>query len=42
MTHVFFCLQEDAPEEHRVWEKANPLAQDGGAMAALNYMHQGT
>lgn len=32
-------LQEDAPEEHRVWEKANPLAQDGGAFA-LNQQQQ--
>jgi len=23
--------EEDTPEEHRVWEKANPMATDGGA-----------
>jgi hypothetical protein len=23
--------EEDSPEEHRVWEKANPMAMDGGA-----------
>lgn len=38
----FLLLQEDAPEAHRVWEKANPLAQDGGAMALNRQQQQGT
>ena len=36
---MIYTLQEDAPEEHRVWEKANPLAQDGGALALNQQQH---